>query len=360
MDRTTAILLRLLALGLGNDVAFDLPLEGVDWQEVIRRAMTDGLDAVAFDGVQALYKRRPDLADMLDGTLGGTKFKWMSFTLQAELDYEEYRHKLQDLAAFYNEEGLPVMVIKGYGLSLDYPTPAHRPTGDIDLYLFGRGAEADKRVKDKLGITVNQEGDKHSRFMFQGLTVENHRSLLSVAEHRSLLPIERFLEREALNAGEVAVGDAKICVATATMNAVFLPCHMAAHFLYEGIPMKQLVDWAVFLKRRSKEVDWDTVRALSEDAGRFELFRAFNWIAVSHFGVPSDRLPDWGRNQALEERVWQDILLPQKDLAARSTIERFLDYFRTLWKFRLVYKESFILHFARRLRAFLRGKMQGR
>ena len=356
MDRTTAILLRLIALGLGNDVEFDIPLEGVDWQAVIDRASECGLDAIAFDGVSALYKRCPKIAEALDESLGDTRFDWMSFTLQAEQDYDSYRNKLQELATFYNAEKLPVMVIKGYGLSLDYPTPAHRPTGDIDLYLFGRGAEADERVKQKLGITVNQEGDKHSRFRFQRLSVENHATFLNVAGHRTLQPIELFLEQEALKASEVPVGDAKICVPPTMFNAVFLPCHLAAHFLYEGIPLKQLVDWAVFLDRHGSEVDWNAVRLMAEDAGRFEFFRALNRIVVSHFGVPAESLPDWGCNPELEERVWKDILLPQKDLAARSLVERFLDYFRNRWKFRLVFRENFSIHFARHLWAFLRGK----
>ncbi len=357
MTLTDQTLIKLLALGLGHDVEFDIPLEDVDWPAVIRRAMTEGLDAIAFDGVQALYERRPELTEALDASLGDNKFQWLSYSLQVEQDYEAYREKLQGLAAFYNEEGFRMLVMKGYGLSLDYPTPSHRPTGDIDLYLFGRGAEADERVKERMGIAVNQEGDKHSRFTFRGLSVENHATFLNVTEHRRLQPIEQFLEQDALNADEVFVGDAKICVPTVTMNAIFLPRHMAAHFLYEGIPLKQLVDWAVFLDRHSHEVDWKLVRLLAENAGHFKLFRALNGIVSSHLGVPAERLPAWGQDPTLEERVWQDILLPQKDLAARSLSERFLDYFRTRWKFRITYQESFFLYFLRHVWAFVRGKV---
>ena len=355
MTLTDRTLFKLLALGLGHDVKFDIPLEDVDWPAVVRLAMTNGLDAIAFDGLSALYQKRPDLTNVLDATLGNLKFDWLGYAMQAEQDYEAYRGKLEGLAAFFGTEGFRMLVMKGYGLSLDYPVPSHRPTGDIDLYLYGRGAQADERLKEKLRITVNQEGDKHSRFSIRGLSVENHASFLNVRGYPSLRALERFLEQEALNADEVRVGKATICVPTVTMNAMFLPCHMAAHFVFEGMPLKQLVDWAVFLDRHGAEVDWALLRSRMEEVGRFEFLRALNGIMVSHLGVPADCLPDWGRDPALEERIWQDTLQPRKDLAARSLVERFLDYFRIRWKFRLVHKESFVLYFGRHCWEFVRG-----
>ena len=151
MSLTNTVFVRLLALGLGHEVEFEIPPEEVDWPALIQHAMGQGLDAVAFDGVQALYERQPELTGALDASLGESKFEWLGLTMQAEQDYDSYRRKLSALAKFYCQEGFRLLVLKGYGLSLDYPVPAHRPTGDIDVYLFGRGEEADERVKEKLG-----------------------------------------------------------------------------------------------------------------------------------------------------------------------------------------------------------------
>ena len=51
---TTDILLQLIRFGLGNGDSFTLP-GSVDWDGVIQRAMSYGLDAIAFDGLQAVY-----------------------------------------------------------------------------------------------------------------------------------------------------------------------------------------------------------------------------------------------------------------------------------------------------------------
>ena len=348
--------LKLISFGLGQQVEWDTPLSGIDWKAVIDLAMSNGLDAIAWDGLQALYERRPELAGELDASLGETKYDWFSFVLQAEQDYATYRGKLRDLATFFGEEGFRMLVLKGYGLSLDYPVPAHRPTGDIDLYLYGRGQEADARVREKLGVAVKQNEDKHSTFPYKGLSVENHAFFLNAVEHRSWRAVETVLEEEAKNAPVVSVEGAEICVPTPLMNALFLPCHMAAHFVFGGIPLKQLVDWAVFLEKHGKEVNWTHVRLLLEGAGNYLLVRALNGIVVSHFGVPSECLPDWGRDLVLEERVWQDCLKPRKDLAARSVWEKLKDYCAARWKFRLAYRESMFLNFFRHAWASFRGK----
>lgn len=350
------ILLPLVSLGLGYQVEWDTSLSGIDWKAVIDLAMSQGLDAVAFDGLQALYERRPELTETLDASLGETKFDWLGLTLQAEQDYEAYRGKLRELASFYGQEGFKMLVLKGYGLSLDYPVPAHRPTGDIDVYLYGRGEEADDRVKEKLGVAVKQNEDKHSTFQFQGLSVENHATFLNVVEFRSRRAIETALEVEAENALPVSVEGVDIFVPTPMMNALFLPCHMASHFVFGGIPMKQLVDWAVFLERHGKDVDWTHVRLLAEGAGYYKLIRALNGIVMDHLDVPSECVPDWGRDQTLEERIWQDCLKPRKDLAARSVWEKLKDYLAARWKFRLAYRESMFLNFFRHGWASIRGK----
>ena len=356
MSTVDSVLFKLLAIGLGQDVSFDLPLGEIDWPALIQRAMAQGLDAVAFDGVQALYERRPELAEALDASLGEAKFEWLGLTLQAEQDYAAYRGKLRDLAAFYQAAGMRMLVLKGYGLSLDYPVPSHRPTGDIDIYLFGRGKEADDLVKAELGLDIQQNNDRHSVFSFKGLSIENHAHFLDEVGHPSLKGIESFLEQEVLKAEAVSMEGVSVFVPTVMMNAVFLPCHMATHFVFGGMMLKQLVDWAVFLGRHGTSVDWSVVKTFAEEAGRFELFRAFNGIVAEHFGVPEACLPDWGRDRALEERIWQDTLRPRKDKSSRNLWDKFTDYLAARWKYRLAYRESFFLNFFRRGWASFRGR----
>ena len=69
----------------------------------------------------------PELEDL--------KYEWFGSVFQAEEDYKKYVEDIVSLAKAYSEAGIEMMVLKGYGLSLNYPVPAHRPVGDIDVFL---------------------------------------------------------------------------------------------------------------------------------------------------------------------------------------------------------------------------------
>lgn len=346
MDRTTAILLRLLALGLGNNVEFDIPLEGVDWKAVIDRGSECGLDAIAFDGISALYKRRPEIAEALDESLGDTKFDWMSFTLQAEMDYDSYRSTLQDLAAFYNAERLPVMVLKGYGLSLNYPVPQHRPTGDIDIYLFGHWKEADLLIEKQKGIRINNNHHIHSVFRFNGRKVENHYDLINTYTRPSNRRLEPLLKQLATqNYSELDLGESRIILPGADFNALFLLRHAALHFAAIDICLRQVLDWLLFVRQHGAEVDWKWLYGILERENMVHFTNSLNAIGMRYLGFAPELFPGIEQDQALVDRVFGEILHPafqdkEDGTLLNSLWVKLTRWWSNRWKYRLCFSDS--------------------
>lgn len=89
------------------------------------------------------------------------------------------------------------MLLKGYGVSLDYPIPAHRPCGDIDIWLFGQQEHADALLHREKGTAINLEKHHHTVFSLDGITVENHYDFLNVHAHASNREIEKKLQELA-------------------------------------------------------------------------------------------------------------------------------------------------------------------
>ena len=56
-----------------------------------------------------------------------------------------------------------MMVLKGYACSLDWPQPAHRSLGDMDIRLFGRSREADRILKQEKGIQADRSDHHYCR-----------------------------------------------------------------------------------------------------------------------------------------------------------------------------------------------------
>lgn len=68
-------------------------------------------------------------------------------------------------------------------------------------------------------------------------------------------------------------------------NAMFLTYHACAHFLSEELRLKQILDWALFLKKEQCNVDW---KAFYEYCDRYHFRRfadAMTAISVEYVGI---------------------------------------------------------------------------
>lgn len=116
-----------------------------------------------------------------------------TLALSAEKLEERYRHQQQTaskLAARFSEEGLRMLLLKGLGLSRDYPIPEHRECGDIDIYLYGQSDKGD-RILHEIGHTSKFDVPKHSEYVWDGVLIENHRTILNVRRNRTEPGAER-------------------------------------------------------------------------------------------------------------------------------------------------------------------------
>ena len=361
MTRVEQIVLSLVRSALCGEPCYYYPRED-EWSEVNTLAIKQGVGAISFDGIQESYATNPESVASLDSPANkALKYDWFGAGLSAEIAYEKYCDTVSNLAVLYAKAGIMMMLLKGYGLSLNYPIPGHRPVGDIDIYLYGLGERADEAVKLQAGVEVKQNGDKHSTFQYEGVTVENHASFINAKVHPSLLRLEMILESEAANgiplrlksskAGEFAT----IYLPSHIANALFLPFHCASHFVHGEALLRQICDWACFVRKYGKGINWDFVWSEAEAAGFEKFYCCLNGIVEQYLGVPGDVLPSWPRYPELQEKVLAEIFKqgPPKELSFFEKIHR---YFASCWRYKLVFCESMISTFFRQAKSYLRLK----
>lgn len=119
------------------------------------------------------------------------RLQWAVTTEQVAQCYDYQKGVIGRLARFDAQHNIPMMLLKGYGLSLNYPVPQHRPCGDIDIWLYGRQEEADDLLRREKGIAIDEDKHHHTVFHVDGVMVENHYDFLNIHAHRSNCAIER-------------------------------------------------------------------------------------------------------------------------------------------------------------------------
>lgn len=353
---TYDILLKLIRIGLGQEDDLTLP-ERVDWPAIYKMSKKQVLAGVVLDGVQRLFDACPDenaLPPALSALNGmcELKSKWFSYVISSyDRRYTAYRAALGRLAHFYNSHGYRMMILKGYGLSLDWPVPQHRPCGDMDIWLFGQWKEADAALSREKGIYIDNSHHHHTVFDFEGYMVENHYDFVNVYSHRSSRDMESVFKRLGMDDSRSCdIDGERVILPSANLGALFLLRHTLLHFAAEGVNLRQILDWGFFIKAHYAEMDKEWFESTLDRFGMRAFRDCLNAICAGSLGFDAALFPCGNADADIVRRVLADTLCPEYDRTQpRRLLERIAWKLRrwrgNIWKHRLCYSEGLLSSF---------------
>ena len=339
--------LALLRLGLGNVRVVQIPKD-VDWSGLQALAEEQGLSAVVLDGIEKLPDDiRPAKKELL---------QWIGEVLQgSEYRYDAYRKAISELAAFYNEHGFKMMILKGYACSLDWPKPEHRPCGDIDIWLFGQQKEADKELVSSFKIQdpsfkIDKSHLHHTVFNWGEFMVENHFEIVDTKSSKSNAKIEKLFQELAMdNSSSVEVNGEKVYLPSPNFHALFLLRHAVLHFNTDGLTIRHALDWGFFVKKYTKQIDWAWLLKVLDEYHMRDFYNCLNAICVENLGFDVNIFPQVQFEPNLKERVLDDLLsTPSMNEEPKGLIKRIIFKYRRRkareWKHNLCYEDPLWSH----------------
>ena len=333
----------LVRLGIGHWA--EIPSD-VDWKAVRSLAAKQGLAAIVLDGVKVLMDKSASSLAGLDFEL---KMDWTGESIVLyEQRYEKYLKTISELAGFYNSHGFRMMVLKGYGLSLNYPVPSHRPCGDIDIFQFGQSKEADQALNREKGVKIDNSHHHHTVFRYRGFLVENHYDFVNVYYGHGNKELEKILKSLAEDDSKfVLEGGQKVYLPSPNLHALFQIRHCMLHFASSEINLRQLLDWAFFAEKHSSSIDWKWLVDVLRCFKMMDFFNYLNAICVEDLGFDAGifgcGVP--AVNQNIKERILKDIITPEfSEECKGNVINRVAFKYRrwqaNAWKQRLCYSDN--------------------
>lgn len=227
-----------------------------NWRECFSLAVRQGVAALAWSGIERLPA---DCAPPLN-----VKLSWALKENEQKEIYRKHCQAATEITKFLAEHGIATVVLKGIGLSRIYPVPEHREGGDIDIYTYSADRSrmtdeqanqlADKLLYERGAVTGDSPSKKHSKCRFNGVTIENHRMFLHVAECETIAKAEQWL-KEHISTERVQLLDGGCCieVPSTDFDSVFIPMHAAQHH-GNGLSLKHLCDWILLLKHNGMKL----------------------------------------------------------------------------------------------------------
>lgn len=313
-----------------------------DWLKIRSDSEKQGVSAITLDGLNRLegcYHRGVNedwwKVFILD---------WTGTLLQTEQLNNHQISVMNQMAEKWAGNGLKMMVMKGQVNALMYPQPNHRSPGDIDCYLF-ENYSIGNDIARLVGAEVDESWYKHSQIHYKGETFENHQFFVHTRDGVRGKRLQRDLE-DALKVKKWAhFPDSRILMPPVQWNAMFLTYHACAHFLAEGLHLKQILDWAMFLKKHHRDVDWKAFYSFCE-CNHLKLFaNALTAICVSRFGIKLDN-PDIIIHSPFADKILANSMAGEDFIYSEHTglwRGRWLiikNLFKYRWKYEYIYEES--------------------
>lgn len=320
------------------------------WQHFSEIARIHGVLGVFFDGLQVIMNEFG--ADCIGQSIPPDIWKNYILQLIGEVQQGYEAGNIQQMIVAdsiqrrWSEAGIRTMLMKGLAMGTYYPNPKHRCPGDIDCYLFNDYAKGNELAKE-WADNVDEHWYKHSVIAYGGQTIENHQFFVHTREGKKSKQLNQTLCDTLEDVHFETLPGTEVLLPPPMFNALFLTYHAQAHFLEEGLRLKQLLDWAMFLKRDADKVDWPKFYSICE---RYHLRRFADVatdIAVNYLGITLDNLQIVTKSPYTEKVLYST--LHDKDYvfnsgksgwANRWHIVRNL--FKYRWKYNEIYQQSIL------------------
>lgn len=309
-----------------------------DWTSLYELSITQGLTAI-------VYRQLKPVADQ-DNIPKDLLRKWRVHSLTIDQKMGQRNMTCAEFAEKMSERGIPVVALKGIGYAVYYPSPNLRECGDLVCYMMGKKEDGDKAVVE-IGGRIEEAGQKHSHLFYKGLTIENHEYFTNFGNTERGRYTENLLQRLVVE-GTSYIGKTKLLRPCPEFTALFLIKHAQRHFLYEGIRMRHITDWAFFLKAEQDKVNWSYIIPEMEKCGVLEFARLMTSICSNALGV--DVHVEALRNvpkkvERLHEGFLDDVMGDQPEIYDRNLLKRAyrgVRRFYRMWKYRAVADESYL------------------
>lgn len=278
------------SLGLydGKEFLSGETLGNFDWNAFYRFAKKQTLTGVIFEGIQRLPKKyAPDQ---------GLLMNWFG---QSQRIYQRNLLLNEATAHIYNNiktENFRCCILKGQGNAQMYPNPFSRTPGDVDVWVNAGRYDirmlAQQLTKDN-GI-VAKESLNHIELMINDIAVELHSTpaILNNPLYNNRLQIWLKWNADLQCSDIVALpNDAgEIAVPTCAFNVIYQLLHLYHHYFYEGVGLRQIVDYYFVVIRNELLVIRGTLQRELKLLGLWKFAGAVIYVLHEVLGLQEEKM----------------------------------------------------------------------
>lgn len=243
-------------------------LKDEEWNELFELSMKQSVAGLIADALQSQPK---ELAPYKP-----TLFKFIAIQNKIKNRNELVSHRTKEISLYFTSQGFKNCILKGQSVARLYPNPNSRCPGDIDLWVSGSPNEIIDFIRNRYD-NIEYPTYLHIGIKaFDDVEVEVHFRPSRSFNPWINLKLQRFFRKNAeeqFNNSPVQGFNSP----TIKFDAIYSLSHIFRHFIYNGIGIRQIVDY-FFILRSLPVGDRKWVIENLSTLKMIRFFKATEWV----------------------------------------------------------------------------------
>ena len=282
----------LIHVALGNCDGLSRVPTVKEWSDLYEESIRQAITGVLLAGLERLPKEQRPPQELL--------LEWIGISEQIRQTNINLTAKCIELQKKLSEAGVRTSILKGQGIAKLYQIGGKkedvrcnladlRQSGDIDIYVDCGREEALSLVQGE-GIRVKEWDFKHAQLdVWKDVAVEMHYRVEVVLNIWRNTKLQKWFQKhqDAVHGSRFKVQDGEMMTPTVEFNVFYILLHIYRHFLYEGVGMRQIMDYYMVLRavHGSRLLVHDNVDAVSS-FGMERFAKGLMWVMHETLAMP--------------------------------------------------------------------------
>ena len=290
-----------IRIALGRQEAFSHSPSEEEWRDLYEEAKRQTLLGVLYAGLCRLSADQKPPRQML--------INWHASVQKIIFDNKRLNQNTVWVSRRWEKLGYRSVILKGQGNALLYPDPMLRVPGDIDIWIDGERKKIVNYIRrhfPKLEVTrIEMEFPVRKDTL-----IEVHFLPSFLYDPFKNSKMQRYFRQQLAQPKQVELPEEGIInIPNDEMNLVFQLSHIYRHLFYEGIGLRQLMDYyylSTSLITPDNEYLRGKVLPVIRELGLMNFCKALMWVLGEVFHMPSEQMltePDEKRGRFLLSEV---------------------------------------------------------
>ncbi|MBR6785103.1 MAG: nucleotidyltransferase family protein [Clostridia bacterium] len=223
-----------------------------------------------------------------------------SLANNAKIDFEHVR-----ICNIMQKADIPCTILKGFASALYYSDALMRSMGDVDFLVDTDNFETANEILMQNGyVTSGKNHDVHDIYLGKICRCEMHFQPSGIPHGKAGVKVRKYLDDISEKAETVQTELGAITVPCTFHHGLIILLHMCHHLTGDGLGLRHLCDWAVFINSLGEKKFLDTFEKTFKDIGLWEFAKTMTFISCKYLGLKGMQ---WA--QSADEKLADYILI---------------------------------------------------